>query len=319
MLLLVHGEDDFLVGRRRQALVQAFRKKYPEGEVFVFDFEDQGSLADVKRFLEACAGGLFASQKMVVVLHPFVLKDSAQKLFQDFLKEETARLEQTILLLVHGGKIKKTDPVTKVVLSKMDKEEVCSAPAPTALKKFLAQELAAINEHVSLSEEAIRTLSSLAHDTGRMLGELEKLASYKGEGVITGEDVSLFLQVPEENVIWNALDALGRGEQEKALLLFRKEAKKGNDVYPILALCAWQVRRLLLMREAFDHGARRVPDIVAATKLPPFSVQKALPTLGNFSLSRIKKGLALLSDIDTALKQGKADPEVSLDLFVWKF
>jgi DNA polymerase III delta subunit len=36
-------------------------------------------------------------------------------------------------------------------------------------------------------------------------------------------------------------------------------------------------------------------------------------------LSRLKKSLALLSDIDTALKQGKADPEVSLDLFVWKF
>jgi len=48
-------------------------------------------------------------------------------------------------------------------------------------------------------------------------------------------------------------------------------------------------------------------------------VQKALATIEHFPLPRLKRGLAFLSNIDTDLKQGKADPEVSLDLFVWKF
>lgn len=92
-----------------------------------------------------------------------------------------------------------------------------------------------------------------------------------------------------------------------------------DQAYQILSMCAWQVRRLLLIREAFDQGVRNPRDIASRTKLPPFTVQKALPTIQHFSLARMKKGLGLLSEIDTALKQGKANPLVSLDLFVWKF
>ncbi|MDP2838143.1 MAG: hypothetical protein Q8O53_02600, partial [Candidatus Moranbacteria bacterium] len=72
MVIFLHGEDEFLVGRRKRSLMQAFLKKYPGSECFVFDFEDQGTLQDVRRALEACEGGLFAAEKMVVLLHPFV-------------------------------------------------------------------------------------------------------------------------------------------------------------------------------------------------------------------------------------------------------
>lgn len=57
MIIFLHGEDEFLVLRRKRALVQAFTKKYPAGEVFTFDFEDQGRPEDVKRALGACEGG----------------------------------------------------------------------------------------------------------------------------------------------------------------------------------------------------------------------------------------------------------------------
>ena len=137
--------------------------------------------------------------------------------------------------------------------------------------------------------------------------------------MLTVEDVETHLRAPEENNIWNALDALGRSDRKQALLLFRTETEKGDGAYPVLSMCAWQVRRLLLIREAYDKGIRRPADIAVATKLPPFTVQKAMATIEHLSLARLKNVLALLSDIDTALKQGKADPEASLDIFVWRF
>jgi DNA polymerase III delta subunit len=320
MILLVHGEDDFLVGRRKRSLQQTFAKKYPEGEIFVFDFEDQGSLASVKQALDACEGGLFATEKMVIFLHPFALHETGEKLLISFLQDQVATLpEHTILLFVHTGKLKKTHPVTKVLLKKMDKEEVCTLPEGARLRQFLKTELSRIHDSVTISDRAIEMLLSLSGSTARMLGELEKLVLYKGEGVIEAEDVALLLEVPQETNIWKALDALGRGDREQALLLFRKETKKTDQVYQVLSMCAWQVRRLLLIREAFDQGIRTPGEIASYTKLPPFTVQKALPAIQRFSLARMKKGLGLLSEIDTALKQGKADPLVSLDLFVWKF
>lgn len=321
MILFVHGEDAFLVGRRKRALVSAFVKKYQNAEIFTFDFEDQGTTQDVKRALDACEGGLFANEKMVVFLHPFSLGEAGEKLLVQFLKERAAGLpERTILLFVESGKIKKTHPVMKVLLAKMDKEEIYDILDERALRNLIIKELALLNERVSFEASALPLFLTLTEgDTARMMSELEKLAMFKNEGVITGEDIETLCALPGENNIWNALDTLGRGDRKQATLLFRREAEKGEGVYPVLAMCAWQVRRLLLIREAFDRGIRRPSDIASATKLPPFTVQKAMAGIETLPLSRLKHGLVLLSDIDTALKQGKADPEVSLDLFVWKF
>ena len=321
MILFLHGEDEFLVGRRKRALVSAFVKKYTSGEVFTFDFEDQGTAQDVKRALDACEGGLFAVEKMVVFLHPFVLGDTSEKLLVSFLKEQVAQLpEKTILLFVHTGKIKKTHPLTKALLAQTDKEEVYDTLDGRALRNLITKELASFNSNVQFDARALESFLALTSgDTAKMMTEMEKLATFKSEGLITAEDIEALLSVPEEMNIFNALDALGRGDKKQALLLFRKESEKSEGVFPVLSMCAWQVRRLLLVREAYDKGIRRPADIAAATKLPPFTVQKAMATIEHFPLSRLKKGLTLLSDIDIALKQGKADPEVSLDFFVWKF
>jgi DNA polymerase III delta subunit len=99
----------------------------------------------------------------------------------------------------------------------------------------------------------------------------------------------------------------------------RREAAGAGGPHSILAMCAWQARRLLLVREALDKGRERAADIAAETKLPPFAVQKMLGTINNFPLARIKKGLGMLSDFDTEFKRGGMDPSVALDLFIWKF
>lgn len=321
MLIFLHGEDEFLVGRRKRSLVSAFQKKYQTGEVFIFDFEDQGTALDVKHALDACEGGLFATEKMVVFLHSSVLGDVPQKLMMDFLKKHVSALpEHTILLFVETGKIKKTQPLTKTLLSVMDTEELCNPKDNKALQTLISKELAASYDQVQFDPQALALfLTLVADDTAKLMTELEKVATFRGEGIITVADVKLLLTTGVESTVFEALDALGRGDRKRALLLFRQESEKSEGVFPVLSMCAWQVRRLLLVREAFDHGIHRSSDIVPATKLSPFTVQKALAVIEHFPLVRIKKGLTLLSDIDSAWKQGKADSEVSLDLFVWKF
>lgn len=321
MILFLHGEDEYLVGRRKRVLIAAFLKKYVGAECFVFDFEDQGTPADVRRAFDSCEGGLFAAEKMVVFLHPFVLGETSEKLMTQFLEESVVKLpEKTILLFVHIGKIKKTSALTKLLLAKMDKEEIYDAPLGRATENLVTKELALFNDQVQFDTRALPLFIAYTKgNTARMMTELEKLATWKGEGVMTEADVRELLEAPDESLIFHALDALGRGNRKQALLLFRQETEKSEGVFPVLSMCAWQIRRLLVIREAYDEGIRRPSDIAVATKLPPFTVQKAMATIEQLPLSRIKNGLALLSDIDTNLKQGKADPAVSLDLFVWKF
>lgn len=320
MILFIHGEDAFRVNERRGALQKAFVAKYPGAEVFVFDFEDQGAPDDVRRALGACEGGLFATRKMVVFLHPFDLGEPGGKLLLDFLGDFVKKAETDVtLLFVSPGKTKKTHPLARF-FAKHAKEEVFEKLEAKNIADHIRRELALIDAAAGFSREALAAfIASLGTDTARIRTELEKLASFKPGGAFEAEDVLLLVGTAPEHAIFEALDALSRGNRQRATLLFHREASGPEGAHPILSMCAWQMRRLLLVRDAFDRGMRRAQDIAAQTKLPPFAVQKMLGTINNFPLARIKRGLAMLSDFDTELKTGGMDPHVALNLFVWKF
>lgn len=321
MIFFLHGEDGFRVNERRQVFQKTFAKKYPQAEFFVLDFEDQGTPDNVKRGLSACESGLFATEKMVIFLHSFALGEIAEKLLLDFLKRFVEKTDANVaLMFVQPGKIKKTHLLAKFLAKHADKEEALEKLEEKNVAAFIKRELALIDERASFSREALQLfIASLGTDSGRIRTELEKLAMFKPAGVFEAEDILLLVGAAPENVIFEALDALGRGDKKRALLLFHREASGAEGAFPILSMCAWQARRLLQVRELFDKGTFRASDIASQTKLPPFAVQKMLGSINNFSTQRIKKGLSMLSQFDTQLKVGGMDPHVALDLFIWKF
>jgi DNA polymerase-3 subunit delta len=321
MILFIHGEDGFLVNRRRLALQKAFMQKYPDADIFTFDFEDQGTLEDVQRALSACEGGLFSARKMVIFFHPFELDETSEKFLLAFL-DNFARKEakEIMLLFVHPEKIKKTHKLARFLEKHNDKEEVFEKLQEKNATAFIKRELELIDDKANFSPSALRMFSeSLGNDTARIITELEKLAVFKPEGVFEEDDVLLLTGIAADKNIFSALDALSRDDKKCALLLLRREADSLENTLKTLAMCAWQTRRLLIVREAFDRGIQGVQAIATQTKLPSFVVQKMFGAIKNFPLSRIKRGLSMLSDFDTELKRGGMDPSVALDLFVWKF
>lgn len=321
MILFLHGEDGFLVNRRRLALQKAFAQKYPEADIFTFDFEDNGTPEDVRRALSACEEGLFAARKMVIFLHPFELGETTEKLLLAFL-ENFARKEvpEITLLFVHPEKIKKTHKLARFLEKHSNKTDVFEKLQEKNIAAFIKNELKAIDDKASFSFSALRMFSdSLGNDTARIVAELEKLSAFKPGGVFEESDVLLLTGIAAEKNIFSALDALSRDDKKRALFLLRREADSLENTLKTLAMCAWQARRMILVREMFDKGMRSASDIAARTKLQLFAVQKMFGVINNFPLSRIKRGLAMLSDFDTEFKRGGMDPRVALDLFIWKF
>lgn len=323
MIIFLHGEDAFQVSRRRRDLQQAFREKNSQAAVAVFDFEDDRTPANVRQALQAAEGGLFAEKKMVIFLHPFAIDEPGEQTLVDFLKSRAAQdVPENVYLFVEPGKIKKSHPLSKALLRLAEKEECFPKIDESVLKTFAQKELGRLDPKASFARGALELLlARTGSDAARLVQELEKLTLYKQGRAIDPEDVRLLVadDRSREKVVFEALDALGRGEKEAALVLFREEAGKADGVYGVLALCAWHVRKLLSIREAFDQGFNRTSDIARMCKLPPFAVERALPSIRDFPQSRLKKGLGFLSDLDVQMKQGDIAPEVALDLFVWKF
>lgn len=323
MLIFLHGEDDFSMNRRRRDLVSAFRAKYPDASVSMWDFEDDTSPEYVRRALSSCEGGLFSSRRLVTFLHPSALEGPAAEPIIASLGAYAGD-QELVALFVQSGKVRKSDKMAAAITKHADKDEAfpaLGAKDASGLMKAAEKELSAIAAGLRFSRPALSAFIGLiGDDRARIVSELEKLAAYKGgEGEIGMEDIAALVAGTEESAIFEALDALGRNDRSRALILLEKETEGGEGVYPVLSMCAWQVRRMILVREAYDQGMRRAGDIASATKLAPFAVEKMLRTIGGFPLVRLKAGLALLSESDTKLKTGAMDPQVALSLFVWKF
>jgi len=323
MLYFLHGEDEVRVGDRRRELMDGFRRKYPMGEIQIFDFEDAGTSEAIRLACSACDQGLFAIPKLVVWLHPFALKEGEEalkKFLTRFVKEPPIDIS---LLIVAFGKIKKTHPVAAFLLKKSDRTEEIAPLSGVQLERYVTSLLMDFEKNLSISHSAfVLLLKAVGNDMLLLKQEVTRLAAYRGTGVITNEDIMLFLRPSGETSVFQALDAMSRGEQERALLLFAQEqvsVSKQDAVYGLLSMCAWQLRRLIQIREVFDRGIHDSAGIARETKLPPFAIQNTLRFLGNLPLSRLTAGLILLADMDAALKIGTLDPGVALDIFVWKF
>ncbi len=323
MMYFLHGEDDVRVGERRRELTDGFRKKYPAGEVQIFDFEDNGTPEAIRLACSACDPGLFSVPKLVIWLHPCTPKEGETALKEFLTRFAKENPKDISLLAIVPGKIKKTHPVAATLLKKADRTEALMPLTGAALEQHALSVLAGFDAKLSIGRPALASLlKAVGNDAFRLKQELARLAAYRGTGMITSEDVAVFLRPSAETTVFQALDALSRGERERALVTFAQE-QAGDDrsdaVYGLLSMCAWQVRRLIQIREAYDQGNRESGSIARVTKLPPFAVQNALRSIDRLPLDRLIAGLSLLADMDAALKIGELDPGVALDTFVWKF
>ena len=320
MIVFLHGGDDFRINTRRLVLQKAFLKKHPQADCFVFDFEDQKTPDTVRRALAACETGLFATQKIVTLFHPFDLEEPAEKALLHFLEQFVKQTSDVVIVFVASGIFKKTHPLVRFLTKYADTEEILEKLKGAELIAYIKRTLAHIDNEAQFSSVALDMFArTMGANTARIQRELEKLATFKPAGIFEVGDIELMIGVTSEQIIFDALDALGSGNRERAFVLFRRETAKPDGVFLALSMCAWQVRRMLLVREAVDTGRKNVADIATYTQLPPFVVQKMLGITRYFSSARIIGGLALLSQFDSAFKQGKMDPYIALDLFVWKF
>lgn len=318
MKLLLYGNDPFLVHRRRRVLQDAFLKKYTEGETHLFDFEDQGAEASVREAFALAEQDLFSAPKMIVFLHPASLKDAPAKAFLELLEEKGQG--DAMLLFVQPGNFRKNDKTIAAIRRSVEKEELLDTPAGPKLDAWVRKELARIDPQASIGNEALQDLiRATKGELPRLSSEAEKLALFAEAREITALDVETLVEFSKEDVIFQALDALSRGDRAQALLLFRAQETASDIARQLLSMCAWQVRRLILVRECFDRGQRASSDVAAYAGLRPFAAEKALRIIHTFPEARLRRGLSFLSDLDTCLKLGTTDPGVALNLFVWKF
>lgn len=316
MITVVTGNDPFLILEEKRLLQSAFLAKDQSGQVISFDFEENKDPKQIRNIFELCEDDLFATPKLFFIGYLSALDEELQNVF--FRELELRHSEGSFVIFEPNG-FKKSDLWYKKMkelkgVTFLEKNK----PSDLEQRKIFQQKMKTESIVVEPRAEML-FLSRTRGNSAKFFSELEKIITYKnGGGKVMENEIEMLLEPVLEDTAFLAMDALASGDRARALILIRLAHLWKKDALPLLGLCAWKVRQLIILRQAFDTGATGSDAIARLTGISPYLVGKERRAIEAFTLTRLKKAHGLLVEYDRDIKQGQIDPGLALDFFVWK-
>jgi DNA polymerase III delta subunit len=140
-----------------------------------------------------------------------------------------------------------------------------------------------------------RRQSALAH------AELEKLALYRPDGVISREDVAELVTEAIPGSTWAFLDATAIRRGSEASRLGALLMDSGTPMPVLIGQLHRRLRELISVREHLDSGSRP-GDLVRIMKLQPFRAQKLAEQAQVWQMGGLESALEGLVDLDLQSK-----------------
>lgn len=143
--------------------------------------------------------------------------------------------------------------------------------------------------------------------------EIGKLTSYCQKRAITKADVELLVASRVDMNIFKLIDSISLKNKDQAARLLNLQIEKGLNENYVLTMIIYQFRNLLKIKSLLGQGMFS-SEIAAKTGMHPYIVQKNVQQCKSFEIGRLKKIYKKLYDADAAIKTGKMEPRLVLDL-----
>ena len=230
------------------------------------------------------------------------------------LAEAIPRMPDTTLLLLTDGELAANNALLRQLRPVCQVEEQ-TAPRGEQLNRWIKR--AAEAKGAAASPAAIASLADLVGgDLWTLDQELDKLSLYAAGREIGEADVRLMVSQVREASIFEAVDAMIDGRPDAALRLLAQLRDDGREPMYIIAMVERQLRLLALARDSMDR------------RLPPEDLKRALGTSSDFVVRKTttqarrhsRQDIAWRYDrllqADLAIKQGRLEPDLALELLV---
>lgn len=314
MIIFLYGEDDYRSIGKLTEIKNKFLEKNPDVTSGLFDFaEKDWNIQEI--ILTVSSGGLFSSKKLAIIKNILAgKKEFSDEAFEKFLKSEAKKDNGDLILVFwESGKVKKSAKLYKL-LQKIAKCQEFELLEGAKLRNWVIGEFK--KNDMAISPAAVEKLIVfVGNDLNLLSREIEKLATYKNKGEITGEDVDALVKSKIDTDIFKTVDALARGDKKTALKTLRDHLDSGEDPFYLLSMYFYQFRNLVKVKPLAE---KNVPpaDIASRLKMHPFVARKSLEQARNFSWEKLKALYNSLCEIDFESKTGKTDIGMALDKFI---
>jgi DNA polymerase-3 subunit delta len=326
MVFFFYGVDSYRIRQKVKSVIEGYQAKHKSGLNFGrFDFNEPEELDKLKNFLDSCS--MFAEKKLAVVDNLFAANKDEQEKFIEYLKNSDVLKTQEKFLVVAQELAKNEErkskqkyilktgaELFKALDSKTVKTEEFDSLVGAKLEAWIKKEAESLGAKIDA-----RAVSKLAlfvsADLWRMKNEIGRLASFAGSKVISEEMVEELVKAKIENDIFKTIDALASRNKQAAMALLHRHLSQGESEIYLMSMLVYQFRNLLLVKSEIERGAQ-FQALSKTIKLHPFVLRKSFEQGKGFSLLALKKIYERLLELDIAVKTGRIEPRVALDLVV---
>lgn len=325
MLYILTGEDGFSI----QQALDDIKKSVGGPDVLAVNtavLDAQGLTLAALR--PVCDAAPFLAEKRLVIIRGllgrFEVKaarpgrKNGQPQRQDesrpFVEYFTKLPESTILVMVDEGRIKSQNSILKGLVGKA---KVMTFPLlrDEKLRQWIERRVKGRGS--SISPPAVELLCRfIGGNLWIMSGEIDKLVLFASARRIEEEDVRRIVSYAQEVTIFAVVDAILESRMAEAGRLLENSLTHGASPSYVLAMLARQLGLIVRVKEMRSRGMKQLEMQRALGLSSEFAVQRTVEQAGRHSLPRLKEAYHRLLDADLAIKTGKYEPELALNILV---
>lgn len=297
MIHILSGTNSFGLQAELHRLAAEFIAEHDDMALERLDGEEAG----FERMQEALQSLPFlAARKMVVLQSPGANKQFAEKA-EHLLKE----LPDTTDLVIVEPKLDKRSAYYKF-LKKQKGFQECSELDERGLAKWLIS-VAKAKGATLAPADANYLISRVGTNQQSLANEIEKLSLYAQ--TINRNVIDELTAATPQSTIFQLLEAAFAGKTAKAVALYGEQRALKVEPQQIIAMLAWQLHVLALLKTAGD----KTPDEVARdAKLSPYVVRKSAGIARSLTLTQTKRLVKDLMVIDERLKRESLNADDAL-------
>lgn len=236
---------------------------------------------------------------------------AAQKEWQG-LTDSVKQMPPTTILILIDGDIKR-NPLLKSLEASAD-----VTAFPELKNKWLRDWIQQRVKEGSgtIASDAVTLLADLVGgDLWAMSGEVDKLLAYCQGRSISEDDVRQISSVAREANIFVLVDAILEAKRKVGQQLLHQLLQSGASPSYVLSMITRQLRLIVMARE---FGQKLFTSEIRSKleRTSDYSLEKALRQARAYTQDRIKKAYHQLLETDIAIKTGRYDGDLALNLLV---
>ncbi len=310
MILIIDGEN-YLVSEKISQIKEKFLKKNESSNNFLdIDFKD----FNLDRFASDIKTLPFISEKRLIFLKNFILKDLSEKVKDTIYQIIKSKPESSIILIHFADSKEINSTLGKKLLKISNKHWTFKELNGSEIEKWAKKEIKARNS--SIKELALEKLITYTENNVSLLAqEIEKLSLFAQKREITEKDVDILVTGNIAVNIFDFLNSLASKNSKKAIKDLNNLLKNGTHPLEVLKMIIWSIRNMI---EIKDLEKKNKWDIIKITGYKPFVIEKTLSQTKLFSEKELKNIYQYLLEEEIAIKRGKKEPSLALNILAIK-